>query len=98
MNYTRGWIELKYAKEWPKRGGPLKIKHFKPQQRAWLIRRRQAGGRAFVLLKVGASEWLLFEGAHAARRIGGANCAELMMECLNCWLRKPTREELQKWL
>jgi hypothetical protein len=54
-----GWIELKHAKEWPKRGGPLKLKHFTPEQRLWIHTRQKAGGKAFVLLKV-AKDYFLF--------------------------------------
>ena len=54
-----GWIELKHAKEWPKRGGPLKLRHFTPEQRLWIYTRQKAGGKAFVLLKV-ARDYFLF--------------------------------------
>lgn len=56
VNYTLGWCELKFAPAWPKRGGPLRISHFTPQQRAWILRRSHAGGRAVLVLKVG-KEW-----------------------------------------
>lgn len=58
VNYTLGWCELKYVDAWPKRGGPLKIRHYTPQQRAWLLRRRHVGGRVNIVLKVG-KEWYL---------------------------------------
>jgi hypothetical protein len=66
-----GWIEFKEVAEWPPNGGPLRVPHFTPRQRLWLRRRRRAGGRAWLLLRVRAtSEWLLFDGAVAAELLG----------------------------
>lgn len=65
VNYRDGWIELKYAPEWPKRGGPLRIPHYTPQQRVWLLRRWRARGNAFLLLRVNGSEFFLFDGVTA---------------------------------
>ena len=98
VNYTLGWIELKYAKEWPKRGGPLRIPHFTQEQRGWLIRRCAAGGRAYLLLKVGDDEWLLFKGSIAAQVVGHYVRDELYQACMARWTRKPKKEEIQTWL
>ena len=56
---AEGWVELKHAREWPKRGGPLKLRHFTPEQRLWIHLRQGAGGKAFVLLKV-EDDYFLF--------------------------------------
>lgn len=70
VNYTNGWIELKYLKKWPTNPQKVvKIDHFTPEQRLWLMRRTLAGGKAFLLIGVGR-ESLLFEGDVASEMIG----------------------------
>lgn len=98
VNYTQGWIELKFADRWPPRGGPLRVDHFTAAQRAWHVRRRKAGGRSFVLLKVGTSEWLLFDGAVAAVELGNVPRERLYEICKARWTRKPRTEEICPWL
>lgn len=98
VNYSEGWMELKYAERWPPRGGPLRIEHFTQQQRTWLIERRQAGGRAFLLLKVGTKEWLLFDGLVAAALLGNAKKDRLYEVSVARWTRLPRTEEICKWL
>lgn len=78
VNITAGWIELKWAAGWPKRGGPLPVPHFTAFQRAWLTRRCSAGGNALLLLQIeDGDEWLLFWGAVAAKHLGKATREEL---------------------
>lgn len=98
VNYTHGWIELKYAPGWPVRGGPLRVDHFTTEQRRWLTRRRKAGGRAFLLLKVGRSEWLLFGGPTAAAMLGRVPRERLYEICVARWTRLPKTKEICKWL
>lgn len=98
VNYTEGWIELKYAKRWPARGGPLRVEHFTPQQRAWLTSRCKAGGKAFLLLKVGESEWLLFNGIVAALYLGHEPRERLYQLVVARWTRLPSQEEMRKCL
>jgi hypothetical protein len=97
INYIEGWIELKFSYCWPKRGGVLKIKHFTPQQRAWLTRRCLEGGKAFLILHIGC-EWLLFNGMVAAQCVGESTREEMYRHCIANWDRLPTKEELQRWL
>lgn len=94
VNYNQGWIELKFAERWPPRGGPLRVDHFTRQQRTWLTRRRKAGGRAFLLLKVGAIEWLLFDGAVAAAMLGRVPRERLYEVCAARWTRLPRTKEI----
>ena len=62
VNYTLGWIELKYVKEWPKRKTTtLKIAHYTAHQRVWLERRGAHAYHTYILLKVGKAEWLLLK-------------------------------------
>lgn len=98
VNYVEGWVELKWCEQWPPRGGPLRIDHFTQQQRVWLTQRRLAGGRAFLLLKVGEHEWLLFDGAVAAKVLGHVEQDKLYRACLARWTRKPKTEEICRWL
>lgn len=98
VNYTQGWIELKYMERWPPRGGPLRIDHFTAEQRGWLTRRRTKKGRAFVLLKVGSSEWLLFDGLIAALYLGHEPRERLYEIVVARWTRKPSKKEIQPCL
>jgi len=98
VNYTRGWIELKYAPRWPVRPDtPLKLDHFTNEQRVWLTRRCAAGGRAFLVLKVG-DEWLLFNGRVAAEWVGRVDRHQLCLLATAHWPQKPTTQELRKWI
>lgn len=53
------WLELKYSSSGPVRGGIVKLYHFTDEQRRWLVKRGNAGGRCGVLWQIG-SEYLLF--------------------------------------
>lgn len=71
VNCTLGWIELKQLEEWPKLPyTPVRIRHFKQEQRVWLFRRWKADRSAWLLLKVGRREWLLFDGITAFDSVG----------------------------
>ena len=94
VNYNHGWVELKFAERWPPRGGPLRVDHFTRQQRTWLTRRRKAGGLAFLLLKVGETEWLLFDGAVAAAMLGQVPRERLYEVCVARWTRLPRTKEI----
>lgn len=60
VNFIGGWLELKSLDGWPARPEtPVKIDCLTPQQRVWLWQRSQAGGHAFLLLKVG-NDWLIY--------------------------------------
>ena len=87
VNYLHGWIELKWKSRWPARGGILALPHFTALQRRWLARRQDAGGRAFVLLKVN-KEWILFEGSTGAKHLGYLQKSELLDHALICTTNK----------
>lgn len=76
---TLGWIELKFLRSWPKvpNDSAVLLPKFTPQQRVWLLKRSQAGGPCWVLLKVDC-DWLLFTGDWAARHLGRST-KELML-------------------
>jgi len=70
VNYVGGWLELKWLRSWPSRAAtPVRVAHFNMQQRLWHLRRRDAGGKTWVLLQC-RREWFLFDGAVAAMELG----------------------------
>jgi hypothetical protein len=97
VNYVEGWLELKWLERWPVRGGVVNIKHFTPQQRIWLKRRWNKGGRVYLLLNVGR-DWLLFNGLVASSVIGNMNKEELIAVCDKHWHTRINKDELIKEL
>lgn len=76
IQFIDGWIECKWLEDWPAREDTtVRIEHFSPQQRVWLLRRalacRKRGtdhGLAWLVLYVAKTkEHLLFDGETAAR-------------------------------
>ncbi len=92
VNYVEGWIENKHVFDWPKRPSkqnPLlhvQIKHYTGDQRRWAIKRSRAGGKIFFMLHASVpDEWLLLEGADAARCVGSLTIVGLRKIALyNC--------------
>ena len=86
VNCAAGWIELKECDAWPVRPDtPLRVPCFSPEQKIWLMKRYNAGGTAWLLLKVGA-DFLLFSGAVAAEHLGISTRAELIELADAAWL------------
>lgn len=99
VNYVDGWLELKYLAEWPKKADTIvRLEHFTSQQRVWIMKRAEAGGLVFVILKVGQREWLLFDGRVAVRLLGNVIRERLYKVCRARWERKPTSEEILLWI
>lgn len=98
VNYLIGWIELKWQRRAPKRGGILRLDHdLTIEQRNWAIRRRHAGGRVFVLLKVG-NIWIILKGEVAAEFLGYSNLETLMELAEKTWTQKLNSAELREIL
>lgn len=99
VNYTVGWIELKWLRRWPTNcdKSPVLVHHFTPQQRVWLRKRVRAGGRAYLLLQVG-QEWLLFRGDVAALNLGTSTRPELKELAMKYWPKGLKNEELKQCL
>lgn len=100
VNYIEGWVELKEMPRWPPKGGPLRVDHYTQQQKTWARSRARAGGRVFLLLKVG-QDWLLFRGEVAAAILGKAPEEALKAAAVRVWkgraaMAKEIREELTK--
>lgn len=88
LNYADGWVELKELPSWPATPGwPVRVPHFRPEQRVWLRYRRQRGGRAHLLLKVG-SDWLLLDGEWAADHLGDVDEVALRAASELVWSTK----------
>lgn len=96
--YVGGWIELKKARRWPQREGPLKLDHFTQQQFLWLERHILCGGRAHVLLQVGR-EHLLFWGTDIGTHKQGLGSTWTQQDCLeHCtalWPKRPSARALR---
>ena len=93
VSYADGLLENKYAARWPSRPTtPLKL-HIQPGQKPFWSRRAAVGGRIFVLLKVGR-EWLLFDGATAAKLLGVGTKVDLRMFAVKRWAKKLDADEL----
>lgn len=99
VNYVEGWIELKWLPEWPVRADTIvRVETYTPQQRAWHIRRRLAGGKTWMLIHAGP-DWVLLDGATAAMQLGQCTRAELLQLAIaHTERRSPTPEELVRWI
>lgn len=62
---AEAWVELKRLDAFPKRAAtPVRINHFTVEQKLWLRRRGEAGGRAWLFVQVG-QEYFLFDWGEA---------------------------------
>lgn len=95
---TGSWIELKWQRKAPKRGGILRLDHdMTIEQRVWAIRRNHAGGKVFLLLKI-KNEWLLFKGEIAAEHLGYATLETLREKAIKTWKIRINDQELREIL
>ena len=81
------WMELKCLDEFPKRHTTIvKVNHFTPEQRVWILNRVKHGGRVFVFVKVGKDDFYLFDGKDAAENLG-VNWVRngWLFHCIRCW-------------
>lgn len=60
VNFIEGWMELKWLRMWPVRGGVVLLPHYTLGQRLWIKRRGQRGGIVMLVLQVG-KQWLFFD-------------------------------------
>ncbi len=91
------WVELKYVKEWPKRPATLvRIEHFSPEQKLWLLKEGQSGGLAWVFIQV-ADDYLLFDWK-AAQGLGGMTKSGMLSSCVKWWKKPCNWEEVGRLL
>ena len=76
-NGWSGWIELKVQEPPKRRGTTFRCSHFTMEQRQWLVKRVQAGGKAYMLLQAGR-RYLFIRGDIAAVWIGECTLTELV--------------------
>lgn len=77
------WYEMKFLPEWPKRESTgVKIK-FQPGQVPWLTLGERAGRECYVLLRVGKTEYLLFNTGF--RMLGRGIMTRKELYELACW-------------
>lgn len=78
IQFIGGWIECKYLEDWPARAETaVRIPHFSPQQRVWLLRRWISCRKLntdidkgwLLIYVVSTRDWLLFDGETAARHV-----------------------------
>lgn len=96
VNYVGGWIELKQRGAWPSnvrgRFRVVRCEHFSTEQRIWLSRRELAGGRTFLIWRIGR-DWLLFRGSVAANVVGNVPEPELRRAAYKVWASKALMEK-----
>lgn len=70
ISFIGGWIESKFLPRWPKRANTVvQVRHYVPEQRAWHVKRRTAGGVVFVVIQI-ANDVLVFDAMDAAKGLG----------------------------
>lgn len=98
VNLANGiWVELKWVRKAPKRGGIVVLDHYTAQQQCWHIRRHHAGGKVFILLKV-ANEWFLYYGHEAPEFLGKVDLETLRKKAIGKWKSKLNDAELRELL
>jgi len=96
VNIVTGWVELKRADGWPVRlTTPLRLDHYTDGQREWLLDRWNAGGGAWLCLKV-RSEYFAWD-APAAQKVGFLTRKELIACATHYSPVKPTSAQLCSW-
>jgi hypothetical protein len=84
-----GWIEAKSVKEWPKRSTTtLKMKHFTPQQSAWIYRHGSVNKRTWLLLEVERDVFLVPWYQVLPIRKGEWTRADFFHKVHECWAGK----------
>lgn len=102
INWSGGWIEDKYVPAWPKRPTTtVAVPKYTTEQRAWHVRRVNAGGFVWVVIRVGQNDTFVFSGLQAARHLGvdwtRRDMAEQSILWLNPWDRNKFRNCFMKW-
>lgn len=98
VNFSVGWIELKWLRRWPSRDTTkVRVESFTKQQRIWLRRRYRLSYNAWFMLQV-QREWLLLTGRDAADYVDGLTRRGLYRVCRARWTEGLNEEELRRCL
>lgn len=82
---TRGWIELKYLKSYPKRESTaIRIPHYTSEQKLFLWKEGEAAGFVWLFVKI-KNDYYLFDHKQA-QKVGGLNKKEMAAHCTNYWI------------
>lgn len=94
VNYNHGWIELKVLPDWPARSDTVvRIDKLTPQQRVRNRLRWEAGGAAWIFIKIG-SDHILFRGCDA-KVLGTLTKAEMIGLSVRYWKGRVNVRELE---
>ncbi len=98
VNYIPGWMELKWLRSWPNRGGVVAFPHFTLGQRLWLRRRGKRGGQVMLVLQV-KKQWLFFNWDYAYEFVGKTETrADLEQNAVKHFPNGLKNKELVAWL
>lgn len=87
------WAELKYLKFFPKRESTIvRIEHYTQPQKDWLYNRGEAGGNAWLLVKID-NEVFIF-GHHTAQIVGAVTRERLLDVCKCHWVNHVDWDDL----
>lgn len=93
VSISLGFVELKALKSYPKRPEtPVRIEHYTDDQRKWLRKRYEAGGGAWLALRV-RTDWYIFN-ALKAQKVGFLTKSEMQEYATNYFKTKPSADEL----
>lgn len=87
VNFIGGWVELKYREDWPaKEETTVRLDHFTPQQRVWLMRRWYNKGASWLCLQISKTrDWFVFDGETAAKHLAKDGCNKARIFTLACF-------------
>lgn len=87
IEYIGGTIESKLIQRWPKRVDTIvRVPHYRPDQRAWHVKRRKAGGRCHVVIQVDTTVFV-FDAFIAAQGLGFWTRQQMASHCK--WMSNP---------
>lgn len=88
------YCELKYDRKWPVRASTIvRIPHYTQEQRAWLLRRWNAGEPTYLVYQVNGVEWLIWK-APEAQAVGTLTRQQMYDTCYRRFTKKPTVDEM----